>query len=119
MGPDLTVYVKPVTEEEMVQEGAQGWAAPVEVEVKDGRLIVVRVVVPNGHGRGGHDGRVEGMVKELGGDAERQLAYEVGEWIRAGPFGVQGRGGVAKGDREDVPVPQGEYEYGGNRGYGW
>ncbi|EGZ70041.1 hypothetical protein NEUTE2DRAFT_91123 [Neurospora tetrasperma FGSC 2509] len=108
VGPDLTVYVKPVTEENTAVEG---WA-PVGVEVKGERLIVVRVVVPSGWG-----GQKE-AVAELGSEAEKQLAYEVGEWVRAGAFGVQGRGGVARGERERDLVPQGGYEYGRGHGYG-
>ncbi|KAK3489731.1 hypothetical protein B0T13DRAFT_497598 [Neurospora crassa] len=108
VGPDLTVYVKPVTEEETVVEG---WA-PVGVEVKGERLIVVRVVVPSGWG-----GQKEAVAELLSGEAEKQLAYEVGEWVRAGAFGVQGRGGVARGERERDLVPQGGYEYGRGLGY--
>lgn len=109
VGPDLTVYVKPVTEEEMMMEG---WP-PVGVEVKGERLIVVRVVVPSGHG--GHITAVE----ELSGETEKLLAFEVGEWVRAGPFGVRGRGGVARGERETTQVG---YEYERSHGYsseGW
>ncbi|CCC13644.1 hypothetical protein SMACR_07212 [Sordaria macrospora] len=105
VGPDLTVYVKPVTEEEMMMEG---WP-PVGVEVKGERLIVVRVVVPSGHG-----GQIT-AVEELSGETEKLLAFEVGEWVRAGPFGVRGRGGVARGERETTQVG---YEYERSHGYG-
>ncbi|KAL0470204.1 hypothetical protein QR685DRAFT_587114 [Neurospora intermedia] len=108
VGPDLTVYVKPVTEEDTAVEG---WA-PVGVEVKGEKLIVVRVVVPSGWGE------QKETVVELDSEAEKQLAYEVGEWVRAGAFGVQGRGGVARGERERDLVPQGGYEYGRGHGYG-
>lgn len=88
----------------------EGWA-PVGVEVKGEKLIVVRVVVPSGWG-----GQKE-AVAELGSEAEKQLAYEVGEWVRAGAFGVQGRGGVASGERER-DLAQGGYEYERGHGYG-
>lgn len=106
VGPDLTVYVKPVTEEEVMMEG---WG-PVGVEVKGERLIVVKVLVPSGRGN-------EQMqaVERLGDETEKQLAFEVGEWVRAGPFGVQGRGEVARGQRHPGQVG---YEYGREHGYG-
>ncbi|KAK3392351.1 hypothetical protein B0T20DRAFT_487970 [Sordaria brevicollis] len=121
VGPDLTVYVQPVTEQEMALEGGgrggMRGQAEVEVEVKGERLVAVRVVVPSGRSRqGGGQGGFEGRDEvKLGEEAERKLAFLVGEWVRAGQFGVQGRGGVA-GQRGVGGGAQVGYEAG--RGHG-
>ncbi|KAK3683927.1 hypothetical protein B0T22DRAFT_431616 [Podospora appendiculata] len=82
--PDLVVYVRAVSEEEMGR-GVQG------VEVKTASLMVVRlpvaVVVGGGGGGGGGIGG-SGEVERV----ERRLEFEVMEWVRGGGF-VKGGGG--------------------------
>jgi hypothetical protein len=68
IGPDLVIYVRPSTEEEILRHGS--------VELKSASLLVVRV--SNGTG--------------LDEKTERRIGFEIIEWVRAGSF----KGGFAQ-----------------------
>lgn len=68
VGPDLVVYVRPMTAEEAARNSGT-------VEYRAPGVMVVRVVVG-----GGEDN------KKVDEKTERRLAFEVMEWVRAGSF---------------------------------
>lgn len=70
VGPDLIVYVRPMTAEEAARNSGT-------VEYRAPGVMVVRVVA------GGGGGENSNKVDEK---TERRLAFEVMEWVRAGSF---------------------------------